>query len=127
MDFFQIIQIVYLILHVVVLGILLVALVTTFGWPAIRGRGWLVAALILKLAVAGSFLLMGVVQLASLIGGDHSGLVPVYVIQTGYLVLSVLGVAGDGLLLIALLSLSGALRALRAAPASPQQTPSPWQ
>ena len=125
MEFYHIAQVVYQFLHLFGITIFLVALVAVLNWPPIRGRGLLVAALVLKLAAGGGYLLLGLAQLVEMLGRHGSSLLPAGLVQVGYLLLAVIGLTGDGLLLIALLRLTGALRAIR--PSSQADSPSPRQ
>ena len=125
MEFFRITQVVHQFLHLFWIAIFLVALVAALTWPPIRGRGCLVAALIIKLLAGGGYLLLGVAQLVEMFGRHASNLWPVGLMQGGYLLLAAIGLTGDGLLLVAFLRLTGAIRAIR--PENPANTPSPWQ
>ena len=125
MEFFRITQVAYQFLHLFGIAIFVVALVAALNWPPIRGRGLLVAALVLKLAGGGGYLLLGLLQMLAIFSRHGSSLSPAGLMQVGYLLLSVIALTGDGLLMAALLRLAPALRVLR--PVSPANPPSPWQ
>ena len=109
MEFWRIAQIIYLLFSLIGTGILTIALVTVAAWPQIRGRGLLLIALAMKLVATVGYLAVLLIQQASAfewLGVGLSG----EVMQVGYVPVALIGLAGDGLLLLALISLASALR-----------------
>ena len=109
MELWQIAQIIYLLFSLIGTGIMTIALVIVAAWPQIRGRGLLLTVLALKLIAAAGFLALHLIQQVFVferLGVGLSG----EVVQVGFILLTLISLAGDGLLLLALISLASALR-----------------
>ena len=90
-------------------GILTIALVTLIAWPRIRGRGLLLTALALRLVGTVGYVAMHFLGIAR--DWDPS-VVSVEVVQVCSMLCQLIMLVGDGLLLLALISLANALRGI---------------
>jgi hypothetical protein len=125
----QMLQVGYFLFSLIGTGIFLAAFVTVVGWPQVRGRGLWLACLGVKALVAIGYAMLGLIHLVPLFAGRN--LLPWVTsepLQVLYLLLAVFNLTGDGLLLVALISLGGVFQAIRRSSETNAPPPvAPWQ
>ncbi len=112
MNYFSVLQVVYLLFSLASAGLYLIATILVFSWPEFRSRGLFLSAVALKFVAA---LLYGLTHLLQVVALGSSMGSYLTLLQFVYVVLTLVGLAADVLLVAAIYRLGQVLRQMKRA------------